>query len=273
MGVLLPLIDRWYFSAALEGMDRELRAAGYDLMVFSLGGTGQNRERVFNRSMLRRRIDALVVLGMALPPDEQELLSTLEFPSIVVGGQVDGMRHVSIDDGAAVREAVEHLIGLGHRKIGHLHGGEPYGLQFAVPGVRERAFAHTLAAHGIAQRPEFLADGDFRMGAAKVAAGRLLDRPDRPTAIFASSDEMAFGVLAAAGKRGLAVPGNLSVVGIDDHEFAEPLGLTTVRQSPEDQGAYAARELLQQLAGVIVSAESAPQPHQLVIRTSTAAAP
>jgi LacI family repressor for deo operon, udp, cdd, tsx, nupC, and nupG len=270
LGVLLPRIDEWYFAAALEGVDRALRAAGYDLAVFSLGGSGRNRERVFHRSMLRKRIDALLVMCMELTPEELTALQQLDYPSLTVGGYVEGLRNVSIDDAAAAGDAVDHLVSLGHRKIAYLAGGDGHGVHFSVPARREAAFRRSLARHGLPVRPEWMVFGDFRFGAAKAAAERLLGVPgERPTAVFASSDEMAFGVLAAAQERGVRVPEELSVIGIDDHDFSGPLGLTTVRQDPREQGSYAAELLLAELRGGPAQPNPPWQPHRLVVRRST----
>ena len=274
MGVLLPLIERWYFSAVLEGVDRQLRAAGYDLIVFSLGGTGVNRERVFHRSILRKRIDALLVMCMELTEDEYLALRELESPTIVVGGSVQGVRHVGIDDGAAVRDAVEHLISLGHTRIGHVRGGGAFGLYFEVPRIREESYLATMAAHGLPLWDDWSVFGDFRFGEAKIAVKRMLSTVDeRPTALFCSSDEMAFGALMAASELGISVPGELSIVGIDDHEFAGPMGLTTVRQVPEEQGAFASYLLLWELEGALPVLNPPTQPHELIQRASTGPAP
>lgn len=274
MGVLLPMIETWYFSAVLEGVDRQLRAAGYDLIVFSLGGTGVNRERVFHRSILRKRIDALLVMCMELTEDEHRALRELESPTIVVGGSVKGVRHVGIDDDAAVRDAVEHLISLGHTRIGHVRGGGSFGLYFEVPRIREESYLATMAAHGLPVRDEWSVFGDFRFNEAKIAVKRMLSTArGRPTALFCSSDEMAFGALIAASELGIRVPEELSIAGIDDHEFAEPMGLTTVRQTPEEQGASAAELLLSELEGVPPVQNPPTQPHELIQRASTGPAP
>ncbi len=270
MGVLLPLIERWYFSAVLEGVDRQLRAAGYDLIVFSLGGTGSNRQRVFHRSILRKRIDALLVMCMELTDEEHRALQELDSPTIVVGGAVQGVRHVGIDDRAAVRDAVGHLISLGHRKIGHVRGEGATGLYFEVPRIREEAYLATMAEHGLPVQDEWTVLGDFRFDDSRIAVRRmLLDVAERPTALFCSSDEMAFGALTAAAELGIRVPEELSIIGIDDHEFAEPMGLTTVRQMPEDQGAFAAELLLGELGGRPPLQVPPTQPHELIPRRST----
>ncbi|MDN4609393.1 LacI family DNA-binding transcriptional regulator [Arthrobacter burdickii] len=270
MGVLVPVIDRWYFSAVLEGVDRQLRAAGYDLILFSLGGDGVNRDRVFHRSILRKRIDALLVMSMHLTEEERKAVQQLEYPNIVVGGAVEGVRHVGIDDAKAARDAVEHLIGLGHTRIAHMRGGGSFDIDFQVPRIRQQAFQQVMEDHGLPVREDWSAFGDFRFTTSRVSALALLADPaNRPTAVFCSSDEMAFGVLKAAAELGIDVPGELSVIGIDDHEFSEPMGLTTIRQDPEDQGAYAAELLLGELLRNEPADYPPPRPHLLVERHST----
>ena len=98
----------------------------------------------------------------------------------------------------------------------------------------------------------------------------LLDRPDPPTAVFAFSDEMAFGVLWAARERGLSVPDDLSVVGVDDHDGSPVVGLTTVHQDVAEHGAHAARAMIDMLTGVDVSLERQNAPIRLVERSTTA---
>ena len=274
MGVLVPVIDRWFFSAVLEGVDRRLRSAGYDLILFSLGGADANRDRVFHRSILRKRIDALLVLSMHLTAEERSALQQLDCPTLVVGGAVEGVRHVGIDDARAARDAVEHLISLGHTRIAHIRGGGSSDIDFAVPRIREQGFRQAMADHGLPVREDWTVSGDFRFSTAREAALPLLaGKEARPTAIFCSSDEMAFGVLRAAAELGLAVPEQLSVIGIDDHEFAGPLGLTTIRQDPGEQGTFAADILLKELLLDEPALVPGTRPHTLVERSTTARPP
>ena len=97
----------------------------------------------------------------------------------------------------------------------------------------------------------------------------LLERAERPTALFALSDEMAFGALLAARHLGLDIPGDVSLVGVDDHEIAAPMGLTTVRQHVVDVGARAAAALLHQLSADAAAVEHDVRPVELVRRRST----
>ncbi|MGN6742885.1 MAG: LacI family DNA-binding transcriptional regulator, partial [Amnibacterium sp.] len=125
----------------------------------------------------------------------------------------------------------------------------------------------------VAVRDDWFVSAGFQMPPAKVAARALLDSPDRPTAVFAGSDEMAFGVLLAAAELGLRVPEDLSVVGIDDHAWSEAFGLTTVRQDPQAQGATAARIVLDELQGRPSKQRVVRAECSLVLRRTTAPPP
>jgi LacI family repressor for deo operon, udp, cdd, tsx, nupC, and nupG len=191
-------------------------------------------------------------------------------PAMIVGGAVRGVRSVGIDDRAVGRAAVEHLLSIGHTRIGHIGGDTEYGMQHSVGQDREIAWRDALAAHGLQPPAAHHAYGGFDVPQAKVAATAMLQSPDRPSAIFAASDEMAFGVLLAAAALGLRVPEDLSVIGIDDHDWSEAFGLTTMRQDPFEQGRLAARTVLDELGGVPVTVRTTKAPFELVLRASTA---
>lgn len=274
IGVLAPFVSRWFFSKAIEGADRELHARQYNLSLFNLGGHGSNRERLFSKTMVYKQIDALLVLCMALSPDELDHLQQIDIPLIVVGGHVEECAYIGIDDYSASSTAVRHLIDLGHRDIALLHGDDETDLNFDVPRVRIQAFKEVMADAGLPCRPEWDEWGDFTVRSGQEAFRRLWERPGpKPTAIFCSSDEMAMGVIFEATRAGVRVPEDLSVVGIDDHDFADAMGLTTVRQRPDEQAELATKMLLDELNGVAGAVHSAVAPHQLVVRRTTAAPP
>lgn len=274
IGVLAPFVSRWFFSKAIEGADRELHARQYNLSLFNLGGHGSNRERLFSKTMVYKQIDALLVLCMALSPDELDHLQQIDIPLIVVGGHVEECAYIGIDDYSASSTAVRHLIDLGHRDIALLHGDDETDLNFDVPRVRIQAFKEVMADAGLPCRPEWDEWGDFTVRSGQEAFRRLWERPGpKPTAIFCSSDEMAMGVIFEATRAGVRVPEDLSVVGIDDHDFADAMGLTTVRQRPDEQAELATKMLLDELNGVAGAVHSAVAPHQLIVRRTTAAPP
>jgi LacI family repressor for deo operon, udp, cdd, tsx, nupC, and nupG len=272
MGVVAPSISRWFYTTVIEGIDSALRDANYDMILYNLASRGGDRERVFHRSILRKRTDALIALCLDFTAAEREQLLSLGHPTIMIGGPVRGIRHIGIDERGVAREATEHLIGLGHRLIAHLGGDDDEGLNRQVPLERRRGFLLALEGAGIDAREEWMLSGRFSLTASREVVGGLLDRPGpRPTAIFANSDEMAIGAILAATDRGLSVPGDLSVIGIDDHDLSASFGLTTMAQDPYEQGALGARILLDDLNdGPLRRRTSVRAAAHLIRRTSTA---
>jgi len=272
MGVVVPSVSRWFYTTVIEGVDAELRAASYDMILFNLGGHRGDRERVFHRSILRKRTDALLAMCLDFTQEERHQLASLGHPTIVVGGPVKGLRSVGIDEKATARLATQHLIGLGHTDIAHLGGEDEEGLNRQVPVGRLHGYQQAMRDAGLAVRPEWVIPGGFTLPAARAAMNELFSRPGpRPTAVFAASDEMAFGAILAAQDHGLSIPGDLSVIGIDNHDYAESFGLTTMAQDPFDQGASATRILLDELAGAEARSRSVRCPVTLIVRRSTAA--
>lgn len=149
---------------------------------------------------------------------------------------------VASNDREAVRQAVNYLIGLGHHRIGLITG--PQGFRSAFE--RRSGFAEALAAAGLALDPQIVVEGTYRFDSGLAGGRQLLSTSSPPTAIFASNDEMAAGVLHAARERGLEVPGDLSIIGFDDTAIAAHLWppLTTVRWPIQAMGKAAAAKLL-----------------------------
>ncbi|KQS07488.1 hypothetical protein ASG04_15355 [Curtobacterium sp. Leaf183] len=272
VGVVLPVIDRWFYVRALGGIDAELRRAGHDLVLYNLGGPLGDRDRAFRRSMLRHRVDALVLLSLVLDETERDELQGSNHPMIVIGGPAPGLRNVGVDDLRVAGLAVGHLLGLGHRRIAYVGGQDESGMNVAVPYLRRDGFLATMHAAGCSVPPGWLVDGRFSFAGGCAAGSALLavPRPHRPTAVFCASDEMALGVLVAAARLGVHVPGELSVIGIDGHEYGEVVGLTTVVQDPEAQGRTAALAVLAEVDGH-APVPVPPAPATLVVRATTAA--
>lgn len=271
IGVLAPYVDRWFFFKAIEGVDRELHARGYNLSLFNLGGQRGARERLFSKTMVYKQIDALLVLCMSLTPEEIADLQRIEIPLVIVGGPVEDCPSIGIDDYAASVEATMHLLNLGHREIALLHGQDDSDLNFTVPRLRVDGFTDAMTSAGFSMPPEWDIFGNFTVGSGQEAFDELWDKPGRkPTAIFCASDEMAMGAMLQARRRGVRVPEDLSIIGIDNHEFAEAMGLTTVAQDPVEQGQLGTRMLLDELAGAAGSVRSMKAAHRLIVRETTA---
>jgi LacI family transcriptional regulator, repressor for deo operon, udp, cdd, tsx, nupC, and nupG len=271
VGVVVPYVDRWFFGQVIVGVEHELRTRGYDLLLYNLGGDA-GRERFFDQMPLRRRVDAVLVLSLPLADEEVSRLRTLRIPVGVVGGSVEGFSCVRIDDVAGAGAAVRHLVNLGHRDIALISGGADVPMHFTTPLDRRRGYLDVLAEAGIEYDPDLEAAGDFTMAGGERAMSHLLGRSRRPTAVFALSDEMAFGAMRALRMSGLRVPEDVSVIGFDDHDMADLMNLTTVAQPVVEQGAAVARLLMNRLPDghTETSQHIMTIPTRLVVRGSTA---
>lgn len=271
VAIVVPFVTRWFFAMVVDGAEQVLRAQGFDVLLYNLAGEAGTRHRVLQTHVLTKRVDAILVLGLSPSPEEVAWLTRQACPVVILGAEVPQWPSVRIDDDEVSRTAMEHLIGLGHRRIGYVGSLVDEGLDFATPRARRRAYREVLAEHGLEHDPALETDGHFTLDGGFQGGAALLDLPERPTAVFCASDEMAIGVLRASRERGVRVPEDWSVIGIDDHEMAPYFDLTTVRQPVSEQGAVAGRHILRSL-GVATTDEPdhVVLPTELVIRGTTA---
>lgn len=273
VGVLVPLLDRWFFASVLDGIATRLAPRGYDLTLYNLTADAEQRRHLFRTSLRRGRVDAVIALSVLLDDAEIGQLLALGLPVVGLGAPSPRLATLRVDDTAVARTATEHLLALGHRRIAHIGQSATEGAgsgihSLDIPTLRRRGFERALRDAGIA--PAGFVAADFTIDEGHRAARELLTAPERPTAIFAASDEMAFGALFAARELSLDVPGDLSVVGVDGHEMSDFFDLTTIAQFPHDQGERAAEAILGLLEDAREPAETS-LPFELVVRGSTAA--
>jgi DNA-binding LacI/PurR family transcriptional regulator len=239
VGVVTPFVNRWFFGGVIEGIEGALIEAGYDLTLYHLSEDPEARQRVFDYFLMRKRVDAVVAVGITLSPLELSSLRVLDKPIVGVGAPIDGLTTLGIDDEEASRTITQHLIGLGHTCIVHI-GSD--GRDRRGPSMQARRYAgfrYALATAGIARGDDFRESHFTVRSGYDVTLELLRDPATRPTAIAAASDDIAIGVILAARELGLRIPADLSVIGIDDHELAGLFGLTTLRQVPAQQGRQA----------------------------------
>lgn len=276
VAVVVPHVTRWYFATVIHGAEQVLREHGYDLMLFNLAGDAEARRRVMRTQTTLRRADAVLVLGLLPSTEEREWFDRHGARVVLVGALTDSWPGVSIDDEHVAVLATRHLLELGHERIAYVGGTAEQALDFSTPGARRKGFHDCLAHAGLEVDPAYDRFGDFTVASGREQGLALLALPEPPTAVFCASDEMAIGLLRAAHERGIAVPDQLSVVGVDDHELAEYVGLTTVRQPVEQLGRVAALQILEALEGpetlvdVDLPARHVELDVDLVVRGSTA---
>jgi LacI family transcriptional regulator, repressor for deo operon, udp, cdd, tsx, nupC, and nupG len=270
IGIVVPFVTRWYFVNVVAGAYEILHEAGYDVLLYHLGDT-KARDRFFERMPLARRVDAVLALTLPLTEEHTLALRALDMPLVTVGAELSGVPCVRTDDVAAMRTAVHHLLHQGHEQIVMISGvADEQGFGFASSARRRRGYQQAMADAGLSRHVDVISADSYGIEGGAAAMAALMDRPTLPTAVVAEYDELAIGAMRTLRRASIAVPGRLSMVGVDNHEMASVVDLTTVAQPVQEQGAVAARLLLDTLA------ERAPAgpnevvlPTRLVVRGST----
>jgi LacI family transcriptional regulator len=237
-----------YFQAIHDGAKRLCDSSGFRLMAQACD--------VHSPKMISEilaLVDDMHVEGLILSPpltDNRPLLEALDarrvpFVRIAPTVALERAGFTLMDDMAAAEQATSYLISLGHRTIGFLLGHPDHG----AAAQRFEGYRQALNKAGIAYDASLIAQGAFTFASGREAGRLLLDRKDRPSAIFACNDDMAAGVLACAHESGIDVPEDLSIMGFDDNQIAEMIWppLTTIRQPVQALAYGAARLLLDRL--------------------------
>lgn len=272
IGLISPWINRWFFSNVIEGAERALRAQGFDVLLYTFEVDRQAGRPRVDPSVLRRRVDGILVVGLPLEPDEVAVLQGLGHPMVCIGWGGFGMVTVRLDDRQTALTATNHLLELGHRRIGHITGAPDDVSPWSPPVDRAAGWRQALRDAGIEPTPELEVHGHFDTPGGRASMHQLLDQVPDLTAVFAASDEMAMGAILALRDRGLRIPEDVSVVGVDGHDMGEIVGLTTMAQAAGEQGAAGARIVLDMIAGCAPPQEVV-YPTRLVRRASTAPPP
>jgi LacI family transcriptional regulator, repressor for deo operon, udp, cdd, tsx, nupC, and nupG len=226
--VVVPDITNTFFSKVLRGIEHVAIENGYQVL---LGDTGNNieRERGYLNILRQKKADGMILLTARLEPHLLEEIAS-EFPVVLACEYLEGstIPTVSIDNISSARKATEHLIYLGHRRIGFISGP----LNVILSRDRLKGFRQAMAQHGIPVESYLIQEGDFSFESGYNMMMKFLALDQPPTAVFAANDEMAIGAIKAIKSKGLRVPDDISIVGFDDIQFAsiyEP-ALTTISQ-------------------------------------------
>ncbi|GAB2941603.1 LacI family DNA-binding transcriptional regulator [Nonomuraea fastidiosa] len=255
-----------YTAEVLKGVMDALRQSGLDLIIYADSDLYGTYAEGWEQRHLSRLAGTLTDGCIVVTPSGEIRSST---PVVAIDPATDStVPSVTAANFEGATAVVEHLIELGHRRIGFIAGRS----ELVASRSREEGYLQALARAGIPADPALIAKGDFHPGSAAPLARALLERPDRPTAIFAANDDMALTTLEVAKDLGLSVPGDLSVAGFDDipeAALAEP-ALTTVDQSVYRLGYEAARMLKALVRGEWDGPHQIVLPARLVVRRSTA---
>ena len=270
LGVLVPILYDLYFSALLAGA-AEVAYEHETRLVLS----PTLHEHAREVSLLDRLMHGLTDGALIVLPEESsaelELALDDDYPFVVVDPLMpldERIPAVAAAHRSGADQAMEHLLGLGHRRIGAITG--PPG--WVATEDRLAGYQAALTAAGIAPEPDLEVASDYEFAPGVEAAGVLLDLPKPPTAIFAFNDAIALGVLRAAHERGIRVPDDLSLVGFDDIKYATVVSpaLTTVRQPLAEMGRNGVSLLLRLMERPRHVTHRIELPTRLVVRESTA---
>jgi LacI family transcriptional regulator, galactose operon repressor len=273
MAIVVPHLTRPSAVMRLAGALAVLDEQGYDTVVCNVD-TPQQRDHHLAALAERHRADGVIVVSLRLSREQLASFRRAGVPLVTVDALAPGVPQTVTDNVTGGRMATEHLLSLGHRRIGFVGDTvrpvSATNLGFTASQHRLSGYRQALAAAGIDYDPRLVRRGPHGPANAEALSAGLLALPDRPSAIFAASDTQAMGVLIAADRCGIPVPGQLSVIGFDDIESAALLGLSTVRQPLEDSGAEGARRLCALLCKERVSPLRQRLALKVVHRSSTA---
>ena len=272
IGLISPWINRWFFANVIEGAERMLRRHGFDVLLYTSDIRPGGERPPVDPSVLRRRVDGILVVGFPLAPTELESLVDLGQPIVCIGWGGYGQVTVRLDDRATAIAATRHLVNLGHTRIAHITGSPDDVAPWSPPVERAAGWRIAMEEAGLEADLALEGHGHFDLVGGRASTAELLARVPGVTAIFAASDEMAMGAMIALRDAGRRVPQDVSVIGIDGHDLGELVGLTTMAQPANEQGAAAAQLVLDMIAGAVPPPELV-YPTVLVERFSTGPAP
>jgi DNA-binding LacI/PurR family transcriptional regulator len=269
IGVVVTTIADPFVSEVVIGIEMAANDNGYSVFLAD-SNADPAREKSVVHSFAERRVDGIVVTSSRVGALYTPLLSEMMVPIVLINNQHPGqfVHSVMIDNLPASRDATNHLISLGHRRIAYV--GDRYGHQSDTE--RFAGYREALEQAALPFLPELVVHGDGKPEGGAPAMNKLLCLPNPPTAVFCYNDMTALGVLGSIHMHGLRVPADISLIGFDDLFFAsytQPQ-LTTVRQPMRQMGRMAMENLLKLMSGQ-PSAEAIKVPAELIIRESTAA--
>ncbi|MBN2044255.1 MAG: LacI family DNA-binding transcriptional regulator [Anaerolineales bacterium] len=246
VGVLTPFFRHPSFVQRMRGIASVLAVNSYELVIYPV----ESFEQIYHyldTVRINRRLDGLIT--MALPIDETTVkrFHNRSFPVVMIESDHPEMNSILVDNVEGGRLAAKYLIGKRHTQFGFIGDGDLPDYSLRPSDARLKGFAEVLEASDLLLLPEHIIfPAPYKV---HDEVKKLLDTPNRPTAIFAASDELAMQVLMIARRKGLNIPGDLAVIGFDDLDFAGHIGLTTINQQLDESGRIAAEMLMKMVRG------------------------
>jgi len=268
IGVLVPDLGTGYIGEIIRGIDTELSLTGLDLILYTTHRTA-SKEANYVANLAKGMVDGLLLVLPRNPTDYIGTLTRHNFPFVLIDHQGTGedCPAVGATNWQGAYSATEYLIKLGHQRIGFITGS----MDLGCAEDRLNGYRSALRTHHISEASELIYEGTFFQPDGYAGASDLLDLHDPPTAIFASNDVMAMGVMDAVRNQGLRIPDDISIVGFDNIPQSAMVypPLTTVQQPLEQMGRVATQMLLGILKKTEKETSRIELPTELIIRSST----
>lgn len=267
-GLIIPDITNPFFPEFIQSFEGILAATNHNMMMATAGLHPPGMQKTIHR-MLVRQVEGIALLASEIETEPIESMVNNRVPLVTMDRRLvgKGLSDVSVDSSGGMKQAVEHLYQLRHRKIAYIGGSSGP----TISDHRLRSFLNAMQGFGLTPEPQFLRIGNYRISGGEKAMAELLELKKRPTAVVTANDLTAIGALRIIHKQGFSVPGDFSIVGFDDIELSDIVypPLTTLRLPREEL----ARKFVDALEALV------PDPHRtgkqykvgtsLVIRSST----
>jgi LacI family transcriptional regulator len=248
VGAVIPTLNNAIFAASVAAFEKILSDNGYTLLV-TVSNYDPPHEIEQVRRLLEREVDALMLIGLDHPDDVWRLIERSGCPAVAIWGHetAPAVPCLGFDNAAAAASAVDHLVEIGHRRIGMI-AGISEGNDRAR--ARQRGVKEALRRHGLTVDPQLFVEKPYSHKDGRSGLAMLLAQPEPPTAVVCGNDVLAMGVMFEARDRGLSIPDDLSVIGFDNLPITEQLSpaLTTVEVPSERIGTAAAIAIVDHLA-------------------------
>ncbi|WP_370246744.1 LacI family DNA-binding transcriptional regulator [Nocardioides sp.] len=266
VAVVVPKLDSWFAATMTAAIETTVRGGSRDVLLYQVDGRDQ-RSRFFRELPTRRKVDAVVLVSLPLEAEEEARLDLIGVEVVVAGARLRDYPFVEVDDIALARTAVRHLADLGHTRIGMIRTSDTEGAHWTSDLHRVQGYTEVLAERGLGE--PILVTEAYGVHAGARGMARLLALPDPPTAVFCYSDDIAVSAYSELVRRGLRVPHDVSLIGVDGNPLAETFCLTSIDQHVGAQARCAGEMALHLLRGEPLPARGRLIDFTLVDRGST----
>jgi LacI family transcriptional regulator len=252
VAIIVPVFTGYFYLELLRGIQQEISKYRYDLLLFSVDQT-EKTEIFLKRTLQERKVDGVLLISLSISDHYVKKFLHSQFPIVLIDSDHNGLDSLTVENEQGAYLATKHLISLGHTRIGMIDAQ----LKSIPAKMRLEGYQKALRDHRISYNRRYLVISDsdiekdgFNREAGYTAMKQLLQmNKDRPTAVFVSSDIQAAGAIKAIKEYGLNIPEDISVIGFDDIELAQYMGLSTVRQPMYEMGKMAVEVLMKKMSG------------------------